>query len=81
MTSVIFQPWKYPENSSRIFDVLDKRLGNGLIATQYSTDKKRCIEAIQHETLPIYAFQYHPEHGSRKNAGKKIIRWFIAQCR
>lgn len=58
-----------------------KRLGNGLIATQFSTDKKRCIEAIQHETLPIYAFQYHPEHGSKKGAGKKIIRWFIAQCR
>ncbi|MDO4378881.1 MAG: gamma-glutamyl-gamma-aminobutyrate hydrolase family protein [Erysipelotrichia bacterium] len=35
------------------------KIGNGLIAVSHSDDN--IIEAIRHNTLPIYAVQWHPE--------------------
>lgn len=44
-------------NSSH-HQAIDK-IGNGLIAVSHSSDN--VIEAIRHETLPVYAVQWHPE--------------------
>ena len=45
------------------------------------------IEAIEHESLPIFAVQFHPERmcfiGSRPDTvdGTKIIEHFVKMCK
>ena len=52
-------------------------VGAGLTVTACSTDG--VIEAMEHETLPIFTFQFHPE---RMNSGETVdgsavFRWFV----
>jgi len=54
------------------------KLGKGLKATMWAMDIHE-IEGIEHQTLPIYGVQWHPDQmGSR---GKKVGRKFMAICR
>lgn len=55
-----------------------KKLGTGLRATQKASDGT--IEAIEHETLPVFAVQWHPELMG-KGAGDAIIKKFISICK
>lgn len=48
-----------------------KELGDGLRAVAYSTDG--IIEAIQHETLPIWAVQWHPEVSYHFDVHSKML--------
>ncbi len=58
-----------------------KTLGRGLRAVQYSHEG--IIEAVQHDTLPFYALQWHPERlclsYARADAvdGLKVFDWLI----
>lgn len=60
------------------------RLGDNLIISQYSED--RVIEAVEHNILPIYGVQWHPERMSyekyRKDAvdAKLLFEWFVLSC-
>ncbi len=61
------------------------RLGEGLVVdSRYPADQ--VIEAIHHESLPIYAVQWHPERmclaHSRSDtvSGLEIFRFFHALC-
>ena len=61
-----------------------KRLGDGLIATMYSDDG--IIEGFEHESLPVFAVQWHPERlvsaERRRHAvnGVEIFRHFLKMC-
>ena len=54
-----------------------KRLGDGLIATQWDA-KDGYIEAIEHVSLPLYGVQWHPENMGAK--GRKVARSFARIC-
>lgn len=54
-----------------------KKLGEGLIATQWDA-KSKTIEAIEHETLPIFGVQWHPESMGKR--GKKVGKKFKKEC-
>lgn len=60
-------------------------LGEGLKVTMRTTDGK-VIEAIEHETLPVFAVQWHPERmcfaKERPDTvnGSALIRHFIEMC-
>ncbi len=54
-----------------------KKLGKGLVATQWSLKGKR-IEGFEHETLPIYGVQWHPESMGAK--GRKVAKLFKKVC-
>ena len=62
-----------------------KRLADGFKVTLTAPDG--VIEAIEHETLPIFAVQFHPEKmcylGSRPDTvdGGKIIEQFLEMCK
>ena len=66
-------------NSSH-HQAIDK-IGNGLIAVSHSSDN--VIEAIHHETLPIYAVQWHPERTILTYAkddlvnGSKLLQYIL----
>ena len=52
------------------------KLGKGIKATAWSTDHKyKHIEAIEHETLPVYGVQWHPDI-HREKQGYKFFREF-----
>ncbi len=59
-----------------------KKLGSGLSATAYSCCE-RITEAIEHESLPVYGVQFHPERMCLKNKrddtvdGLRIFEYFI----
>ena len=59
--------------------------GKGLRAAAYSEDG--VIEAIEHDTLPVWGVQYHPErmcfaHRREDTAdGSQVFRFFLEQCR
>ena len=61
-----------------------KVLGNGLVATTHSDDG--VVEGIAHDTLPLFAVQWHPERlidqDKRRHAvdGSKIFKYFINMC-
>lgn len=61
-------------------------LGDGLKATAYS-DNGTVIEAIEHESLPIIGFQWHPERmcdpetNENRADGNLIFKYFIDLCR
>ena len=54
-----------------------KRLGKGLIATQWDA-KDGYIEALEHVSLPLYGVQWHPENMGSK--GRKVARSFGKIC-
>lgn len=62
-----------------------KELGKGLVATAFWQDTY--VEAFQHETLPVFGVQWHPERlccsHARPDAidGTKIFEYFIALCK
>lgn len=68
-------------NSSH-HQAIDK-MGNGLIAVSHCEDN--IIEAIRHQTLPIYAVQWHPERTiltyKKDNLmdGSKLLKYIISK--
>ncbi len=52
-------------------------IGKGLMVTARSADG--VVEAMEHESLPVFTFQFHPErmNGPETVDGSKIFRWFI----
>lgn len=52
-------------------------VGAGLTVTACSADG--VIEALEHETLPIFTFQFHPERMNSAETvdGSAILRWFV----
>lgn len=63
-----------------------EKLAPGLRATAWSPDG--VIEAVEHENLPIWAFQFHPERmrGDIPEPpmgpdSTPLFRWFVEQCR
>lgn len=61
------------------------RLGDGLVATAYWN--KQYVEAIEHEHLPIYGVQWHPERMCVNERrvdtvdGIGFFEWFINICK
>lgn len=59
--------------------------GKGMRVVQYSDDGT--VEAIQHETLPCYSVQWHPEQmclGDLRGDtvdGAVVLNWFLEVCR
>lgn len=62
-----------------------KKVGKGLVATALWENKY--IEASEHETLPIFSVQFHPERMAFANKredtvdGSHIINHFIQMCK
>ena len=62
-----------------------ERLGGGLKAVQWAQDG--VIEAISHESLPVWGVQWHPERMGFGLAagpcadGAALLRWFIETCK
>jgi putative glutamine amidotransferase len=56
-------------------------LGAGLRITARSADG--VVEAMEHEGLPIFSVQFHPErmNGSDTEDGGAVFRWFLEQCK
>lgn len=59
------------------------RLGQGLRAVQWA---EGVVEAVEHETAPIWAVQWHPERlfeggrGLDTVAGSRLLAFFVEQC-
>ncbi len=50
------------------------RLGDGLRAVQWTEDG--VVEALRHETLPVFAVQWHPERLRTPTDGWRLLeRW------
>lgn len=58
------------------------RMGSGLRAVQWAPDGT--VEAAEHEALPVWAVQWHPERlwGGRGGTadGRRLISWFLSEC-
>ena len=50
-------------------------LGEGLYATQWDAEDG-VIEAVEHETLPIYGLQWHPDSNDMGEEGTRILEYF-----
>ncbi|MBR5048606.1 MAG: gamma-glutamyl-gamma-aminobutyrate hydrolase family protein [Erysipelotrichaceae bacterium] len=73
---------EFTVNSSHHQAVLNLAMGFEVLLTA----EDGIVEAIQHQSLPIYGVQFHPER-MRENLdgppcadGMKIIRWFVSRC-
>lgn len=58
------------------------RLGNGLTAVQFCPEDG-CIEAVAHNTLPIWGLQWHPERIDEEKAkisGQKVLAYFVSRA-
>lgn len=54
-----------------------KRLGDGLRSVQWADDGT--VEAIRHESLPVFAVQWHPERMRAPTDGWLLIaRWLLS---
>jgi len=56
-------------------------LGQGLAAEARAEDG--VLEALRHETLPVWGLQWHPERlpaGAGRAEGGLAFRWLMAQC-
>ena len=51
------------------------RLGEGLCAIQWAPDG--VIEAIRHESLPIFGVQWHPERLRDPIDGRRLLSWWL----
>jgi len=74
---------RFPVNSSH--RQAAETLGPGMRAVQWSDDG--VVEATQHETLPCYSVQWHPEQmclaylrGDTVD-GSAVLNWFLDKCR
>ena len=66
---------RFPVNSSH-HQAVDC-LGSGLRAVQWAEDGT--VEAIRHDTLPVFAVQWHPERLRRPTDGKRLlVRWLAS---
>lgn len=57
------------------------RLGNGLTAVQFCPEDN-CIEAVAHDTLPIWGLQWHPERIDEEKAkiqGSKVLEFLVSR--
>lgn len=52
-------------------------LADGFVATQYAADREGLIEAIEHESLPIYGLQWHCDAIKMGEDGEKACQAFI----
>ena len=54
--------------------------GNGLRVTARTEDG--VVEAMEHESLPVFTVQFHPERmtGSETEDGGAVFSWFLKQC-
>ena len=74
---------RFPTNSSH-HQAVD-RLGDGLRAVQWS--EEGVIEGIEHETLPVWGVQWHPERMCFEHRradtvdGSRVIDMFLNRCR
>ena len=67
---------RFPVNSTH-HQAVD-RLGEGLRAVQWADDGT--IEAIRHETLPIFAVQWHPERLREPTDGWRLFRAWLDEA-
>jgi len=56
-----------------------KKLGKHLVATSWDKRSKE-IEALEHETLPIFGIQWHPEAFMRQAGTQKVFSSFKKVC-
>ena len=60
-------------------------LGQGLRAVQWTGDG--VVEAIEHESLPVWGVQWHPERMGFDHpplgtvSGDAVLKWFLERCR
>ena len=54
------------------------RLGQGLAAVQWAADG--VVEALEHETLPVWGVQWHPERLPGE-LGRRLFAAFLERCR
>ena len=71
--------WLYPVfgKSASVYHIHHQvvgQLGEGIIATEWDAEDGH-VEGIEHESLPIYGVQWHPEDVRTKN-GKKVFKAF-----
>lgn len=66
-----------------------KDLGEGLTATAWSdANGHRIVEAVEHESLPVWAVQWHPERMTGPSTNPEncvdslpMFQYFVDQCR
>lgn len=59
-----------------------RQFGQGLYRTAW--DENGVVEAMEHSTLPIWTFQFHPEQMLGEDSaadGQKMFDFFLEQCR
>ena len=56
-----------------------ERLGHGLCAVQRAADG--VIEAVAHQTLPVWGVQWHPERLMSGSHGRLLFQAFLNLCR
>ena len=54
-------------------------LGSGLRAVQWAPDGT--VEALCHQSLPVWGVQWHPERTGGYLDGVRLFRWFLSLCR
>ena len=55
-------------------------LGEGLKAVAFAPDGT--VEAVEHESLPVFAVQWHPEHETEAyKDGAALFRLFLSYCK
>ena len=73
----LYKTYGKSESVSHYHHQCVKRLGKGLIATQWDKSSG-LIEAIQHKKYPVWGVQWHPDHmGGR---GLKVAKKFRREC-
>ncbi len=68
---------RFPVNSSH-HQAVD-RLGSGLHVIQWADDGT--VEAIRHETLPVFCVQWHPERLRTPTDGWRLLEWWLGTVR
>ena len=53
------------------------KLADGLVGTQID-DADGCLEGFQHQSLPVYGFQWHPE--MTDSSRRAVFRFFVHIC-
>lgn len=52
--------------------------GRGIRYVQYATDG--VVEGLQHEFLPVYGVQWHPERAEGTD-GSRVLKFFLEKCK